>query len=65
MLILLVMRETWTHQNAIVFDNAPPSVPRLLCKIVDEGRAWSMVRKFKTDMTRLFQALFRWGISEE
>lgn len=64
MLLLLVCWMIWKHRNAIVFDNATPSMTAVIERILHEGRTWKLAGLFSPDMDELFQRLYRWASRE-
>lgn len=50
-LAMLVLWEMWKHRNAVVFDNASPSLQDILRLIVNVGREWVLAGFFHSDMS--------------
>lgn len=47
---MLVLWETWQHRNAVVFDNASPSLQDVLLQIIQVAREWVLAGFFHLDL---------------
>ena len=64
-LFALTWWELWKHRNAIVFEDAQPSVEQLLRKLCSEGSTWSSARLLKGNVMPFFARVERWVSDED
>lgn len=61
---VLIMWEIWKHRNAIVFDDAMPSMQVLVARIVSEGVVWRKASLLKWNWDRPLAELRSWARNE-
>ena len=63
-LLTLGLWELWKYRNAIVFDDASPSLEEVVRRVVAEGRAWQQAGLLRGEVDITFQLLVGWAGSE-